>query len=135
LVQRYICSIEVCVTSCQYRSVKLVRNFSNTLAWLCEFVPLYLTTTFSFSQVHHQIDQNKCIIIELKLFRFSYINILREIIENNFPFSPEFGRPKVYIFCSRGIPGRLDALLAKSLDEIYPGHFPMQYTPVYNHAH
>jgi hypothetical protein len=25
---------------------------------------LYLTTTFSFSQVHHQIDQNvKCIII------------------------------------------------------------------------
>jgi hypothetical protein len=29
----------------------------------------------------------------LKLFRFRYINILREIIENNFTFPPEFGRP------------------------------------------
>ena len=29
--------------------------------------------------------------------------------------SPEFGRPKASIFCSRGVPGRLDALLAKSL--------------------
>jgi hypothetical protein len=51
----------------------------------------------------------------LKLFRFRYINILREIIENNFPFPPEFGRPKASIFRSRGVPGRLDALLAKSL--------------------
>jgi hypothetical protein len=31
--------------------------------------------------------------------------IYREIIENNFPFPPEFG----------GVPGRLGALLAKSL--------------------
>ena len=30
-------------------------------------------------------------------------------------FSPEFGRPKAYIFHSMGVPGRLDALLAKSL--------------------
>jgi hypothetical protein len=52
----------------------------------------------------------------LKLFRrFRYINILRETIENNFPFPPEFGRPKASIFRSRGVPGRLDALLAKSL--------------------
>ena len=82
---------------------------------------LYLTTTFSFSQVHHIIDQNvKCMIIiriEAISFQiyFRYINILREIIENNFPFPPEFGRPKASIFCSRGVPGRLDALLAKSL--------------------
>jgi hypothetical protein len=49
----------------------------------------------------------------MKLFRFRYIiNILREIIESNFPFPPEFGRPKASIFRSRGIPGRLDALLA-----------------------
>jgi hypothetical protein len=34
---------------------------------------------------------------------------------NNFPFPPEFGRPKASIFCSMGVPGRLDALLAKSL--------------------
>jgi hypothetical protein len=53
--------------------------------------------------------------MELKLFRFRYINILREIIDNNFPFPPEFGRPKASIFRSRGVPGRLDALLAKSL--------------------
>ena len=51
----------------------------------------------------------------MKLFRFGYINILREIIENNFPFPLEFGRPKASIFRSRGVPGRLDALLAKSL--------------------
>ena len=51
----------------------------------------------------------------MKLFPFRYINILRELIENNFPFSPEFGRPKASIFCSRGVPGRLDALLAKNL--------------------
>ena len=32
--------------------------------WVCAAMFLYLTTTFSFSQVHHQIDQNlKCIII------------------------------------------------------------------------
>jgi hypothetical protein len=32
--------------------------------WVCAAMLLYLTTTFSFSQVHHQIDQNvKCIII------------------------------------------------------------------------
>jgi hypothetical protein len=52
----------------------------------------------------------------LKLIRFGYINILREIIENNFPFPPEFRRPKASTFRSRGVPGRLDALLAKSLD-------------------
>jgi hypothetical protein len=43
---------------------KLVRNFSNTLGFvsLCRYASL--TTTFSFNQVHHQIDQNvKCIII------------------------------------------------------------------------
>jgi hypothetical protein len=52
----------------------------------------------------------------MKLFRFRYINILREIIENNFPFPPEFERPKASIFRSspRAVPGRLDALLAKS---------------------
>jgi hypothetical protein len=33
-------------------------------AWVCAAMLLYLTTTFSFSQVHHQIDQNvKCLII------------------------------------------------------------------------
>jgi hypothetical protein len=47
----------------------------------------------------------------LKLFCFRYIK-LREIIENNFPFSPEFERP---FFRSVAVPGRLDALLAKSL--------------------
>jgi hypothetical protein len=32
--------------------------------WVCAAMLLYLTTTFSFSQVHHQSDQNvKCIII------------------------------------------------------------------------
>jgi hypothetical protein len=46
---------------------------------------------------------------------FLGINILREIIENNFPFLPEFGHPKASIFRSRSVPGRLDALLAKSL--------------------
>ena len=35
--------------------------------------------------------------MKLKLFRFRYINILKEIIENNFPFSPEFGRPCIII--------------------------------------
>jgi hypothetical protein len=30
----------------------------------------------------------------LKLIRFGYINILREIVENNYPFPPEFGRPQ-----------------------------------------
>jgi hypothetical protein len=50
----------------------------------------------------------------MKLFRFKYINILREIIENNqFIFSPEFGRTKASIFCSIG--ASQDALLAKSL--------------------
>jgi hypothetical protein len=29
--------------------------------------------------------------------------------------SPEFGRPEASTFCSRGVQGRLDALLAKSL--------------------
>jgi hypothetical protein len=74
---------------------------------------LYLTTTFSFSQVHHQTDQNvKCIIIiGIEAISFQ----IYVIIENNFPFPPEFGRPKASIFCSRGISGRLDALLAKSL--------------------
>jgi hypothetical protein len=51
---------------------------------------------------------------------FQIYNLLREIIENNFPFSPEFGRPKASIFCSRGVPGRLDALLAKSLNPSEP---------------
>jgi hypothetical protein len=32
-------------------------------------------------------------------------------------FSPEFGRPKASIFHSRGIPGHLDAILAKSLPD------------------
>jgi hypothetical protein len=43
---------------------KLVRNFSNTLGFvsLCRYASLLMT--FSFSQVHHQIDQNvNCIII------------------------------------------------------------------------
>jgi hypothetical protein len=86
---------------------------------VCAAMLLYLTTTFSFSQVHHQTDQNvKCIIIigiEAISFQIYLFNILREIIENNFPFPPEFGRPKASIFCSRGVSGRLDALLAKSL--------------------
>ena len=45
---------------------KLVRNFSNTLGFviLCRYASLLKTTTFSFSQIHHQIYQNvKCIII------------------------------------------------------------------------
>jgi hypothetical protein len=44
---------------------KLVRNFSNTIGFVIFQTQLaYLTTTSSFSQVHHQIDQNvKCIII------------------------------------------------------------------------
>jgi hypothetical protein len=44
---------------------KLVRNFSKHLALrVCAVMLLYLTTAFSFSQVHHQIYQNvKCIII------------------------------------------------------------------------
>jgi hypothetical protein len=58
----------------------------------------------------------------MQLFRFRYINILREIIENNFPFSPEFGHPKASIFCSRGVPGCLDALMAKSLFRIKQPH-------------
>ena len=97
---------------------KLVRNFSNTLGFvsLCRHASL-LTTTFSFSQVHLQTDQNvKCMIImRIEAISFQIYNILKEIIENNFPFSSEFGRPKASIFCSRGVPGRLDALLAKSL--------------------
>jgi hypothetical protein len=32
-----------------------------------------------------------------------------------FLFPPEFGRPKASTFRSRGVPGHLDALLAKSL--------------------
>jgi hypothetical protein len=31
-------------------------------------------------------------------------NLLREIVENNFPFPPEFGHPKASIFRSRGDP-------------------------------
>ena len=90
--------------------------------WLCEFVPLlllYLTTTFSFSQVHRQIDQNvKCIIImRIEAFRFGYANILRESLKIISLFPPSFGRPKASTFCSRGVPGRLDALLAKSLTQ------------------
>ena len=54
--------------------------------------------------------------IEAILFQIYLINIHGEIIENNFPFSPEFGRPKASIFCSMGVRGRLDALLAKSLN-------------------
>jgi hypothetical protein len=45
---------------------KLVRNLSNTLGFasLCRYASLLYYTTFSFSQVHYQIDQNvKCIII------------------------------------------------------------------------
>jgi hypothetical protein len=87
---------------------KLVRNFSNTLGFvsLCRHASL-LTTTFSFSQVHLQTDQNvKCMIImRIEAISFQIYNILSEIIENNFPFSPEFGRPKASIFCSRGVPG------------------------------
>ena len=52
---------------------------------------------------------------ELKLFRFRYINILREIIENNFPFPQNLGVQRRPFFRSRGVPGRLDTLLAKSL--------------------
>jgi hypothetical protein len=45
---------------------KLVRNFLNALGF-------YLTTTFSFSQVHHQIDQNvKCIIIIMRIEAISF---------------------------------------------------------------
>ena len=55
-------TFEVYVTSCQY-----VFQLARSKFWLCEFCAamlLYLITTFSFSQVHHQIDQNvKCIII------------------------------------------------------------------------
>jgi hypothetical protein len=68
-------------------------------------------------QVHHQIDQNvKCIItmrieaISFQIFRFRYINILREIIKNNFPFSPEFGHHFLFYLSASQ-----DALLAKSL--------------------
>jgi hypothetical protein len=71
LVQRYIYSK---VGGSRKRSSicsKLGRNFSNTLGFVstefvryCAAMLLYLTTTFSFSQVNHQIDQNvKCIII------------------------------------------------------------------------
>jgi hypothetical protein len=38
---------------------KLIPNFSKHLAlWVCAAMLFYLTTTFSFSQLHHQIDQN-----------------------------------------------------------------------------
>ena len=37
----------------------------------------------------------------MKLFCFRYINILREIIENNFPFSREFGRPFFVLWASQ----------------------------------
>ena len=57
--------------------------FQTRLAlWFCAAMLLYLTTTFSFSQVHHQIDQNvKCIIImRIEAISFQknvrYINIL-----------------------------------------------------------
>ena len=44
--------------------------------------------------------------------RFRYINILREIIENNFPFPQNLGVQRRPFFV---LGGRLDALLAKSL--------------------
>ena len=77
---------------------------------------LYLTMTLSFSQVHHQIDQNvKCIIImRIEAISFQIYYILREIVENNFPFPPG-------IWASKGVHFvvlRLDALLAKSLTVI-----------------
>jgi hypothetical protein len=48
--------------------------FQTDLAlWVCAAMLLYLTTTFSFSQVHHQIDQNvKCIIMN-ELMNYIYI--------------------------------------------------------------
>ena len=52
-------TFEFQVTSCQYL-FQARSKFFKTLG----FVPLCFFTTFSFSQVHHQIDQNvKCIII------------------------------------------------------------------------
>jgi hypothetical protein len=132
LVQRYIYSkgrggggvgktflwktFEVYVTSCQYLFQPRSKFFKHT--WLCEFVPLcFFTYNYDiFIQPGTPSNWSKCQLYNNnKLFRFRYINILREIIENNFPFPPEFGRPKASIFCSRGVSGRLDALLAKSL--------------------
>ena len=74
--------------------------------------------TFSFTQVHHQMDQNvKCIIImRIEAISFQIYNIHREIIENNFPFPPEFGRPNWHPFFVIG--ASQDALLAKSLLQI-----------------
>jgi hypothetical protein len=41
-----------------------ISSFEILALWVCAAMLLYLITTFSFSQVHHQIDQNvKCIII------------------------------------------------------------------------
>jgi hypothetical protein len=54
-------TFEVYVTSYQYLLQARSKFFKHT--WLCEYcvcaaMLLYLTMTFSFSQVHHQIDQN-----------------------------------------------------------------------------
>jgi hypothetical protein len=53
---------------CYFMSVSVPSSFeifqTYLALWVCAAMLLYLTTTFSFSQVHHQIDQNvKCIII------------------------------------------------------------------------
>jgi hypothetical protein len=98
---------------------KLVWNFSNTLGFvsLCCYASLLnydifiqpgTPSTWSNCLMYDD-NENWSYVVSEKLI------ILREIIENNFPFPPEFGRPKASIFRSRGVPGRLDALLAKSL--------------------
>ena len=60
-------TFEIYVTSV-FMSVSVPSSFeifqTYLALWVCAVMLLYLTTTFSFSQVHHQIDQNvKCIII------------------------------------------------------------------------
>jgi hypothetical protein len=99
-------SLIVYVTSWQYlfqaRS-KFFKHTSPGFMSLCRYASLLNYDIFI--QPGTPSNWSKC---QMNNENWSYyvsdiFNILREIIENNFPFSPEFGRPKASIFCSRGV--------------------------------
>ena len=83
-------TFEVHVSSCQYLFQARSKFFKHTR--LCEFVPLcfnlFLTTTFSFSQVHRhcQIDQNvKCCIMLHYSQRYELFIYLVNILASHSP--------------------------------------------------
>jgi hypothetical protein len=83
--------------------------------WVCAAMLLYLINYDIFIQPGTPSKKTSNNNENWSYFVSDIVIYFREIVENNFPSPPELGRPKASIFRSRGVPGRLDALLVKSL--------------------